>query len=378
MQIKKYIASTLREATEKMKSELGSEAIILSNRVIEADPRFGGRRMFELTAGIDNLPATDNYSPRPKSKPAPIQQNDFKSELESITSKIFNSSLNKKPFNPAEPEEQKSFSPGGKLSIEKEIKRIVDVLYDNEVQKPIIAQIINQLKKYKNFLHASNIDSYVLSSISSLISTYEFELHKRNEPKKVALVGPTGVGKTTCIAKLALIAKILHNLDIGLISIDTYRLGALDQLRIFSEVSNIELLVAYETREMSSLINSFKKKDLIFIDTAGRSQKNKDQLYNNIDFLNSAGVDETYLVLSATSTSKNLQDVAKRFEMFNYKSFIFTKIDEAVAFGNIFNLLVKTNKPVSFLSNGQVIPDDIISANADFIADMIYTGKVTA
>jgi flagellar biosynthesis protein FlhF len=209
-----------------------------------------------------------------------------------------------------------------------------------------------------------------------MLPTHKFKLQKNQKVKSVALVGPTGVGKTTCIAKLAVISKILHNLDIGLISIDTYRLGAIDQLKIFSEISTIEMQVAYEVKDIPSIMNKFKKKDIIFIDTVGRSQKNSEQLIKTKEFLDAAGVDETFLVLSSTNSTKNLFDAAERFQIFNYDSIIFTKIDEGVSFGNLLNVIANFNIPVSFLSNGQVIPDDIISASPEFIAKMIYTGKI--
>ncbi len=209
-----------------------------------------------------------------------------------------------------------------------------------------------------------------------MIPTYNFEVQKNRKPKVAALVGPTGVGKTTCIAKLAVISKILHNLSVGLISIDTYRLGALDQLRIFSEISNVDMLVAYEPKDIPGILKSFKDKDIIFIDTAGRSQNNKEQLNNAKEFLTAAKVEETYLVLSSTGTSRNLLDVADKFRVLDYNSVIFTKIDEAVTFGNILNVVNAFDVPVSFLTNGQIIPDDIISADPEFIANMIYTGKM--
>jgi flagellar biosynthesis protein FlhF len=147
-------------------------------------------------------------------------------------------------------------------------------------------------------------------------------------------------------------------------------------LRIFSEISNIELKVANEAGEMADIINKFRKKDLIFIDTAGRSQNNIQQLYETKEFLNAAQVDETYLVVSSTSSTKLLLDVLNKYKQFNYNSVIYTKIDEAVTFGSILNVAVKKNVPISFLSNGQVIPDDIIAADSEFIANMIYTGKI--
>jgi flagellar biosynthesis protein FlhF len=208
-----------------------------------------------------------------------------------------------------------------------------------------------------------------------MISTAEFEIEKKSGAQKVAFIGPTGVGKTTCIAKLATISKILHNLDVGIISIDTYRLGAIDQLRIFSEIVDIDLLIAYEPEEMPALLKKFKSKDIIFIDTAGRSQKNTEHLMKMKEFLDVVKPDSTHLVLSSTSATQTLYDAAEKFDLFNYNSIVFTKIDEAVVYGNMLNVSSNFNKPIIYLTNGQVIPDDIISAEQDFIANMIYSGK---
>jgi len=376
MQIKKFIAPTLKQASLQMKKELGSDAVILGTRVLYGNNAGGSNKMFELTAGIEEERVMEFSASKKISNPGRTEKK-YSDEIQKLSNKIFINPVSKnQPVSKKTPKTAPANTTAkNEANIDRELKEIVDTLFNREVQKPIISSILTQLKKYKNFLHPTNIDSYVQSSIASIISTAKFEVHKKGRPKKVALVGPTGVGKTTCIAKLAVISKILHNLDVGLISIDTYRLGALDQLRIFSEISNIEMLVAYEPSDIPKLLNSFKKKDIIFIDTAGRSQKNTDQLAKTKEFLTAANVSDTYLVLSSTGTTKNLYDVADKFKLFNYNSVIFTKIDEAVTFGNILNIVTNFDIPVSFLSNGQVIPDDIISADPEFIANMVYTGK---
>ncbi len=286
MQIKKFLGSTLKQATIEMKNELGIDAIILGTRVIAGEGKYGGTKMFEITAGIDEelLGQEDQTLNKIETR-----KGNFADELKKLSSKIY---VNESEYNPASSQSAKKKSAvlskhAVSISIENELKEIVDTLFHRDVQKSVVTSIIGQLKKNKEFLDMSNLDDYILSSISSMIPTYNFEVNKKKKPKKVAIVGPTGVGKSTFIAKLAVISKILHNLDVGLISIDTYRLGALDQLRIFSEVSNIEMLVAYEPSEMSGLINTFRNKDIVFIDTAGRSQKNSEHLKANKKFLDS-------------------------------------------------------------------------------------------
>ena len=375
MQVKKYIAPTLKSATEQMKNEMGDEALILSTRVIR-ESGYPGQKMFELTAGIEDVVTYHETSNHTEAKKEEIYKS-FEEELQKISNKVFKNSTEiedqigvrkLREKTDAEIETPQSF----KSIVEKTIKK----LEEEEIEKLIIKKIILQLKKYGKIIYTSNLDNHIISSIASMIPTKEFNVSKGLNPKVVSLVGPTGVGKTTCIAKLAIISKILHNLDVGLISIDTYRIGALDQLKVFSDVSNIDMLVAYEPKDLNEIMKQFSSKDIVFIDTAGRSQKNDEFLTKANEFLTNANVDETYLVMSATSSTKTLLDIADKFTIFNYDSVIFSKIDEGVAFGNLLNLITKINVPSIFLTNGQVIPDDIISADAGYMAKLIYAGKV--
>jgi flagellar biosynthesis protein FlhF len=375
VKIKKYVGTTLKEATEQMKLEMGDQAIILSTRIIDSEDKFGKKKLFEITSGIEeehipvmkrNMQKVDDAGKTDPKK--------YAMEIEKLASKVYSEKPSILLDTEDNNETQAEPSTDDRNSIDDHLKKIVETLSENEVNKDVISLILKQLTKNTDFLNKSNIYSYVVSSIGGFIPTVNFEVKNKNKTKVVALVGPTGVGKTTSIAKLAVISKILHNLDIGLISIDTYRLGALDQLRIFSEVSNIDMLVAYEPQEMPKLLESFKKKDIVFIDTVGRSQNNIDSLAKTKSFLDVIEVDEIALVLSATHSSKNLMSVAEKFKLFEYDSLLFTKIDEAVTYGNILNVAAKTNVPTMFLTNGQVIPDDIISADAGMIAKLIYTG----
>ncbi|AFN75378.1 Flagellar biosynthesis protein FlhF [Melioribacter roseus P3M-2] len=363
MQIKKFVAPTLREAKEQMKNELGGDAIILGTRVIENDRRFNFRKMFEITAGVDEeIKKTPSFD-------EPVNESvDIDVELSRLTQKIFEAKENKKVAA------EDVVTEARKLTMT-QLDEYLEKLLDLEINRQLAKELVEQLKNYDGLLGEANLENYLIAGMASMIPTKEFKV-KKNRNTKVALVGPTGVGKTTCIAKLAVISKIIHKLKVGLISIDTYRLGAIDQLRIFSEISDIEMSVAYEPSDMPKLIKKFKDKDLIFIDTVGRSQKNRENLNKIKEYLDAAEVDETILVVSATSSMRTLSDVAERFKVLDYGSVIFSKADEAVTYGNIFNLANKFNLPVMFLTNGQVIPDDILSVNPEYLANVIYKGKL--
>lgn len=371
MQIKKYIAPTLKEATEQMKTELGGDAMILGTRVIEGDRKFNMKKMFEITAGIDK--------PLAKTSGANVKENtihgrtNLEKEIERLTKKIYAGT--EEPVHQNRRAAHQAAETPAHNKHEKELKEFSEILINAEVQKSIVNNLINQLENYDGLVDGTNLESYLLSGIASLVPTKEFKV-KKNKTTTIALVGPTGVGKTTCIAKLAVISKIIHKLNVGLISIDTYRLGAIDQLKIFSEISDIDMAVAYDADEVPKLLKKFKNKDLVFIDTVGRSQRNTDNLAKIKEYLDSTTIDETVLVVSATTSVRTLNDITQKFKQLNYTSVIFTKADEAAAYGNILNTAYNHNVPVMFLTNGQVIPDDIISVNPDYLANLIYSGKL--
>lgn len=367
MQIKKFTAKTLKEAIAEMKLDFGEEAIVLTTKVIDNYNNGIEQKLFEITAGIDEEESNVKYE---KSREVAKVQ-DFQTEMKKLTDKIYGVP------NPEKKTNLKKVNQDPDSMSNDDIKAIKKELLDKDLKLEIVDTVIEKIAQYSPFVDKNNKEDYVLSTLGSMIPTSDFELSKQSKPKVISLVGPTGVGKTTCIAKLAVISKILHNLDIGLISIDTYRLGALDQLKIFSEISNIDFLVAYEPNDISKFMKKFKNKDIVFIDTVGRSQNNTKLLNSINDFLGKVKVDETYLVLNSTSDYKVMQDVAKKFKVLNYDAFVFSKLDEAISFGNIVNLVNEIKVPIKYLTNGQVIPDDIIAADSEFIANMVYSGKLS-
>lgn len=416
MKIKKYLAPSLNEAVEQMKSELGLDAIILSTRVINQKNNNIPFKTFEIIAGIDNHSETSSIKEKnkldtfiklekaEKKNKSIVPQNKFDEELNNLKQKIFSQKellindndeddLNKKTDDSFPLTKSKVIKNNQKkiIETEKEIKRqsykteekeqdkfasLRKVLKKREIQKSIIEHLVDDLEKHSRLLKTNNYENYLLSLISSMIPTSLNEIKKEKKPKVIALVGPTGVGKTTSIAKLAIISKLIHKLDVGLISIDTFRLGAIEQLKTFSNISDIDFLVAYNLNDLPKLVEKFKKKNVIFIDTVGRSQNNQKQLLEMRNFLTKIKIDETWLVLNSVSTTKALFDIADKFQVMNYNGLIFTKLDESVAFGNILNVVHKYNLPVKYLTNGQVIPDDIIAGDSDYIARLIYSGKL--
>jgi len=184
-------------------------------------------------------------------------------------------------------------------------------------------------------------------------------------------VGPTGVGKTTTIAKIAGNLIFPHRKRIAFISADTYRLAAADQLRMYGDILKIPVEIVYSSNEMKEKVDMHLDRDLILIDTAGRSQRNSMQISELIAFLDSAVPHEIHLVLSATTKFTDLIDILEKFEPVNYNKIIFSKLDESTRFGNILNVSSRTDIPISYLTTGQSVPDDIELCDSSKLAKLI-------
>lgn len=195
---------------------------------------------------------------------------------------------------------------------------------------------------------------------------------KKNSPRIIALVGPTGVGKTTTTAKLAAMYALNKGNKVALITMDIFRVGAVEQLKTYSRIMGIPLEVASTPKELEKAVEKHSACDLIFIDTAGRSHKDKEKLDEMKNFLEEKIPIEVYLCLSATTKDRELEEALNRFRVFQISKVVFTKIDECESVGNVVNLLMKDNLQIAYFTTGQRVPEDIEIATPAKLADMIY------
>ncbi len=186
-----------------------------------------------------------------------------------------------------------------------------------------------------------------------------------------ALIGPTGVGKTTTIAKLAANFRLREKRRVGLITLDTYRIAAVEQLRTYADIIDLPMHVVSTPREMRETVERMSHLDLILLDTAGRSPKDDIRIQELRAFLNEARADEVHLVLSGTAGARTLQHTAEQFSAVGATSLILTKLDEAHSLGNLLPLVRTTGLPLSYLTDGQNVPDDIQTADPRRLARMI-------
>ena len=187
----------------------------------------------------------------------------------------------------------------------------------------------------------------------------------------VALIGPTGVGKTTTIAKIAANLKLRQNKKVGLITIDTYRIGAVDQLRMYARIIDVPIKVVLTPVELKETVESMRDLDVVLIDTAGRCQNDQLKLTELKTFMDAASPDETHLVLSSTTHHAHMLSAAEKFGALGVDRIILTKLDEAISFGVVLSVLRKVDASISYVTTGQDVPDDIEIGNGRRIAQML-------
>lgn len=249
-------------------------------------------------------------------------------------------------------------------------------LLQNEIEKNIVQRVMGAVRKELGVYDLENrkkIESVLLKKLESIVKT-NGPLPK--EVQTFCLVGPTGVGKTTTLAKLGG-NFILQGESVGLITTDVYRIGATDQSQEYANILGCTMKIAKNPHELREAINYFKygeKVDRILIDTMGRNPLGQELLSEVQEYIRIASPDHISLVLSATQKSADLNRILQNFHNLSINSIIFTKLDETVSIGALFNVSVKEEVPISYMTNGQKVPNDILVATPAGIAERLMQG----
>jgi len=253
------------------------------------------------------------------------------------------------------------------------LQMFYDTLVQNEVAPHIAAELLSDLDNgdESEEIDINLIVKIVYNGLTNLIGSpqgLEVEPSKGN-PKAFAFIGPTGVGKTTTIAKLTADLVLNKNVDVGLITADTYRIAAIEQLKTYGDILGINVAVAYKPEDLQKHIYKIKDTcDLILIDTAGRSHKHKENIAELGDFLRAAPDVEVFLVLSLTSKYEDMLSIIESFGDIADFKIIFTKMDETEKLGSIVNICYQTQRKLSYITFGQNVPDDIKTVSANEVA----------
>jgi flagellar biosynthesis protein FlhF len=242
-----------------------------------------------------------------------------------------------------------------------ELFQLYAEMIDVEVEEDLARELTQKLK---NLLGDATSDLNLAKSRLRAIVESEIRCAppiaaKSGTRRVVALVGPTGVGKTTTIAKLAANFRLRDGIRMGLVTVDTYRIAAVEQLRTYAEIIDLPMKVVTTPREMRRALDELAGLDLVLIDTAGRSPRDELKIQELKSLLSEAQVDEVHLVLSLAASARSLQATAEKFAAAGTTSLILTKLDEAIGLGSLISVARRIPLPVSYLTTGQDVPDDI-------------------
>jgi len=253
-------------------------------------------------------------------------------------------------------------------------------LIQNQVADELACEIIRAVKNNIRPEHATQTEfvrNKIAEQLEKLIPTSgPIKRTKLEGPHVVALIGPTGVGKTTTIAKLAANLQLKERQRVGLITLDTYRIAAIDQLKKYADIIGSPLKVVGTAEDLREAIASMAQCDFILIDTAGRSPNDKLKLNELRNLLAAANPDEVHLVLSSTASEQCVELAISRFSDVRVDKMIFTKLDEAAHVGVMLNVVRKVNKALSYVTTGQDVPDDIEDCNGRRLAQLILGGSL--
>lgn len=324
------------------------------------------------SAAVENMWASLEEKMKAESKRENVIENNLEEKLESLQNFL------EKKLAPEAPKEELSKEAPEDEGL-KFLKMIYSILLENEVDEKYVNQIMDEVETVRK--NSSSVDHILSSIYQKMILKFgqpqPIELTE-NKPKLVFFVGPTGVGKTTTIAKIASRFKVEKGKKVALLTADTYRIAAADQLRTYANILETPIKIIYSPEELNEALKEWKEYDLVLVDTTGLSHKNEEQK-NNIKNLILGTAEEyekeIYLVLSATTKYRDLKEIADSYkENLSFK-LIFTKLDETSCYGNILNIKLYTGAPLSYVTYGQNVPEDIEIFNMQKNVKILLGGK---
>lgn len=376
MKVKKYLAPSMNEAMKRIRGELGSDAVILSSKAVYNGGFLGlfKKRSIEVIAAIDPVSQPIETIVKQKSKKLPSkpkmashinegnkESTDLLKEIEGLKDMI-------KSIHIYSPDRE---YPG-------KLQKIHDYLMEQEVDISLRSQIMDVLLEkwfvYKQQSTDEEIQVWLEEAMFGILE--KVENGKPGLQKKyINIVGPTGVGKTTTLAKVAAETMLKHDKKVAFITTDTYRIAAIDQLKTYAKILNVPIEVAYNLEDFKRATERFSHYDYVFIDTAGRNFRNPQYVKDLNEFIHFTDEMETYLVLSLTSKQKDIEDIYRQFATIPIKQVIFTKADETSTFGAIFNFIHSHKVGAAYITDGQNVPDDMEIATSSQLLKMAFGAK---
>jgi flagellar biosynthesis protein FlhF len=368
----------MHEALAMVRRELGPDAAVLHTREVQTRRWFGlvrGSRQIEVTASASvNVPSrlprrsrAESYQAPPPSPPPVVAPpppmavpEDVKNQLNGLQNLV--------------QELYRRTQSSGPRELPESLFRLFTDLIDADLGEEMARELIERVRS--EAAGGELADPLLLKARIARLIESETRVTGpiRVTPGRrrlVALVGPTGVGKTTTIAKLAAIYRLKEKRNVGLITVDTYRIAAVEQLRTYADIIDLPMQVVSTPREIREAVRRLDAMDLILMDTAGRSPRDEIRIQELKSFLTEAGADEVHLVLSSVAAARTLEQTAERFAAVGTTALILTKLDEATGLGNLLPLVRRSGLSLSYLTNGQNVPDDIEIAQPARVARIV-------
>ncbi|GIN61544.1 flagellar biosynthesis protein FlhF [Robertmurraya siralis] len=381
MKVKKFVASSMPEAMKRIRAELGNDAVILNSKIVYTGGFLGlfRKRCIEVIAAMDQV--SNSRESRVKEKPInkmlyyePVATQKENPMLKFIKAEENTSSEVIKELTEVKQLLQNISSTREDTVYPELLQHINQKLISQEIEASIRNELmVSLLEKWYTNRRDSTIDDvkrWCKEEMAERISMFRFGDISFSK-KYVNVVGPTGVGKTTTLAKIAADSMLKFRKKVALITTDTYRIAAIEQLKTYAKILSVPLEVCYNLNDFKKACDTFKDFDVVLIDTAGRNFRDPryvEELKNIIDYENEM---ETFLVLSLTSKQSDMEEIFKQFSSIDIKQFIFTKLDETATYGAMYNMIDKYQIGVAYLTNGQDVPDDKVSASAEVISKLI-------
>jgi flagellar biosynthesis protein FlhF len=391
MDVKTFRARSIQDALKMVRYHLGPDAAVLHTREVRDGKWWwlGGKRQVEVTAsatvhvpsrfpqrelpppaadmGQRSWPSPSMDEPSLPAVVPPADEDNYRAK--------FRDDLKSEPDGwQSMVEDLCRPNEGSQHDLPECLFHLFTDLIDSEVSEDLARELVERVRCG---LSVTDLNDPVLTK-SRILRMIEEEIRvcgpiriTPGQRRTVALVGPTGVGKTTTIAKLAADFRLRQQRRVGLITVDTYRIAAVEQLRTYADIIDLPMEIVSTPKEMRAAVRRLADQDLILMDTAGRSPRDEVKIQELKCMLAEAQADETQLVLSSVSSLESMKKTASRFAQVGATSLILTKLDEATGLGNLLPLIRSCRLPLSYVTNGQNVPDDIEAAQPRKLARIV-------
>jgi len=371
VKVKRYTAATMQEAIDQIRHDLGPNAVILHSRKVGRGGVMNllGKPVIEVTAAVDEAPvAGPEAEPLPEAKSSPEAEGRNGGAEEGVDHRLAAYLDLSGPGAGGPVTSRRARMAGATGVVEQFQRRLVANDVDELLAEALVRSAVEDLRTADD---AGLIARYIEKRIEGFIRVTGPVTSGAGKPKVVALVGPTGVGKTTTAAKLAARFSGVERKRVAIITADVLRVAGVEQMRVYAKLLKVPVDVVLSPTDLNSTIAGHSDKDLVIIDTGGRSPYNWMQIAELSGFMSELREAEVHLVLSAATRCKENLAVAEQFAAMRFHSLLFTKLDETRDYGSLLTVAVKSKRPISYLTAGQNIPDDIEPASSAKLARMI-------